>query len=144
MYKYLLIFTQIYSEIFSWAILVNLVSQQINRNLSAILHFPLYCTLPLMLGNQQINREMTHTLGQIWVLILGQRYSGWEINRSTGICALWHISPLTTSISNQHINGEFYSLWVNFELYSGSVMAILVNQHINGNMRAIPYFLFFW
>ena len=117
-----------------------MVNQQINRNLRTIPYFPVFWSVTLRLGNQLINREMTHTLGKIWVLILGQWRSGWEINGSTGFCALYLIITRTVAIVSQHINRVLNLLLGKFEIYSRSVMGRMVNQQINRNMSAMPNF----
>ena len=49
----------------SRAEMVILVNQRINRNLRTIPYFPDFREETLTLGNQQINKDMTHTLVKI-------------------------------------------------------------------------------
>ena len=75
---------------------------------------------------------------------LSKSWAGWEINTSTGICAQCLIFLLPASIAHQQINKEMtHTLGKNWEI-SRAEMFILVNQQINRNLRAIPYFSVFW
>ena len=50
---------------------------------------------------------------------------------------------VTRILPNQHINKEMTHLrthWSKFEFNSWSIMDKMVNQHINRNLRTMPYF----
>ena len=52
-------------ELQSWAVMRKMVNQHINRILRIILYFSAFRSVTLILGNQHINKEMTHLLGEI-------------------------------------------------------------------------------
>ena len=82
-----------------------------------------------------------HT-GKNWVLILGQWWSGWEINGSTGFCALYIIFRFSGQWHwDWAINwstGKWHTHWENLSFSSWAVIFRMVNQQINGVLRTIP------
>ena len=94
----------------------------------------------LELGNQHINKDMTHTLVKIWVLFsvnVGQDGKSTHQQESARN-AIFLLSLLQFPINKS--TRKWHTHWVKFEKFSREEMVILVNQRINRNLRTIPYF----